>query len=164
METTKIQIKLGVNLGSALGLIVLGALLLRNGLGILDTLIFIVAVVLTTLGLVGLFNYFRSHNRKVQPLLVALALMVLGVLLYIFGSQILTYILIAVGAFLVVYGVLDLLNLVKVKSKNNLLFTLTFLKIAIGILLIVATWVTIGWFITVVAIAAIVQGFLFLVQ
>ena len=164
METTKIQIKLGVNLGSALGLIVLGALLLRNGLGILDTLIFIVAVVLATLGLVGVFNYFRSRNRKVQPLLVALALIVLGVLLYIFGSQILTYILIAVGAFLVVYGVLDLLNLVKVKSKNNLLFTLTFLKIAIGILLIVATWVTIGWFITVVAIAAIVQGFLFLVQ
>lgn len=165
MEQTRIQFKLGVNLSSALGLIVLGALLLRDGIGILDTLIFIMAVVLVAIGIVGVVNFIRSRTRKVQPLLVALALIALGVLLYFFGGQILTYILIVVGAFLVVYGIIDLMSLLKRKTKNHTsLLVLTLIKIAIGVLLIIATWLTMGWFITVVAIAAIVQGFLFLIQ
>lgn len=165
MEQTRIQFKLGVNLSSALGLIVLGALLLRDGIGILDTLIFIMAVVLVAIGIVGVVNFIRSRTRKVQPLLVALALIALGVLLYFFGGQILTYILIVVGAFLVVYGIIDLMSRLKRKTKNHTsLLVLTLIKIAIGVLLIIATWLTMGWFITVVAIAAIVQGFLFLIQ
>ncbi|NCA97541.1 MAG: hypothetical protein EOM77_05180, partial [Bacteroidia bacterium] len=149
MEQTRIQFKLGVNLSSALGLIVLGALLLRDGIGILDTLIFIMAVVLVAIGIVGVVNFVRSRARKVQPLLVALALIALGVLLYFFGGQILTYILIVVGAFLVVYGIIDLMSLLKRKTKNHTFFlVLTLIKIAIGVLLIIATWLTMGWFIT----------------
>ena len=133
----------------ALLYIVLGVLFIVFKSGMLNWLMTIAGTVFIAL---GIFDIIKK--RLTQGIIEA----VIGVVIILGGWLFVEIVLLVFGALLIVKGVTDLIKACQSKSKDFSKILCAVITAIVGILLVVAKWVTLDWFFIVLGAVFIIDG------
>ncbi len=133
----------------ALLYIVLGVLFIVFKSGMLNWLMTIAGIVFIAL---GIFDIIKK--RLTQGIIEA----VIGVVIILGGWLFVEIVLLVFGALLIVKGVTDLIKACQSKSKDFSKILCAVITAIVGILLVVAKWVTLDWFFIVLGAVFIIDG------
>ena len=134
---------------SALLYIVLGVLFIVFKSGMLNWLMTIAGIVFIAL---GIFDIIKK--RLTQGIIET----VIGVVIIVGGWLFVEIVLLVFGALLIVKGVTDLIKACQSKSKDFSKILCAVITAIVGILLVVAKWVTLDWFFIVLGAVFIIDG------
>lgn len=133
----------------ALLYIVLGVLFIVFKSGMLKWLMTIAGIVFIAL---GIFDIIKK--RLTQGIIET----VIGVVIIVGGWLFVEIVLLVFGALLIVKGVTDLIKACQSKSKDFSKILCAVITAIVGILLVVAKWVTLDWFFIVLGAVFIIDG------
>ena len=133
----------------ALLYIVLGVLFIVFKSGMLNWLMTIAGIVFIAL---GIFDIIKK--RLTQGIIET----VIGVVIIVGGWLFVEIVLLVFGALLIVKGVTDLIKACQSKSKDFSKILCAVITAIVGILLVVAKWVTLDWFFIVLGAVLIIHG------
>lgn len=153
-----VGISLSLNASIGILLAIIGTFLVffnGNLSGILSYLIKVTAIFLICVGAVGVVNYFK-YKLESAVLVVGLVEIIIGLVLIF--APIEKYLLIIIGAALILYGAVYLFRY----HKTAWDFITGLLFIVVGILVLITFWVTHEIFLLIVGIAALIGAAYFL--
>ena len=133
----------------ALLYIVLGVLFIVFKSGMLNWLMTIAGIVFIAL---GIFDIIKK--RLTQGIIET----VIGVVIIVGGWLFVEIVLLVFGVLLILKGVTDLIKACQSKSKDFSKILCAVITAIVGILLVVAKWVTLDWFFIVLGAVFIIDG------
>lgn len=138
--STQVNVKIsrGLSLTASATMILVGALLVKGGVleSTLSIFVFVLGVLLAIAGTTGILNLVKNRSKNFKGLLIAIGVLILGILVFVFSDQISQYVLAGIGLLLAIYAVLDLVNGIKDKGVVRvILIIVAIIKIAVGIII-----------------------------
>ncbi len=129
MENKKIKLTGTISISTSILLIVVGAYLIKYRDIVIDSMIFIIAITVASLGLAMIIKKFR-YGDKSKEMWIGVLMLVLGLLAAIFNKEIVQVGLVAFGVLFVGLGLVVLFN--NVKNNGWFYLSLGIMRILIG--------------------------------
>jgi len=126
-------------LGTALALVLVGALLVRYRMTVLESVVFIIGVLLAVVGLVTLITFLKGKTRGTNTLIISLIEIIFGVVIAVFASSFIKVGFVLIGVVILILGVIQFADFIQFHTG---IFSLIFaiLRVIVGSLLIALPW------------------------
>ncbi|HKM11487.1 MAG: DUF308 domain-containing protein [Bacilli bacterium] len=126
-------------MGTALALVLVGALLVRYRMSVLESVVFIIGVLLSVVGLVTLITFLKGKTRGTNTLVISLIELIFGVVIAIFASSFIKVGFVLIGVVILILGIIQFVDYIQFRTG---VFSLIFaiLRVIVGSLLIAVPW------------------------
>lgn len=127
----------GISISTSATLMLVGAILAREGTTVVGILFFILGTMIGIAGFTMLLHFFGKNgsSKKVSDFFISLAILLLGILVAVFSNEFAVIGLIVIGGLFITLGIFDIITFVK--SKRSIDLALGIMRILVGVLLAV---------------------------
>lgn len=130
---------LSATMGTALALVLVGALLVKYRVAFLEQIVFIIGVLLAVVGLLTLVTFLKGKTRGNFTMLIAITEIAFGMVIALFPNSLVQVGFVLIGVLILVLGFIQLADFLHYRT-GTLSFVFALLRISVGVLLIALPW------------------------